>query len=142
MQMLTHVGVELVVMTGLTFWLNHRINNLSGRQNSFEDRLKKVEDVLGVFGNALKSHETMFRSMTGGRVNPPRPVAPKSPTRSRKSPEPKRTQKPPPQVVEEEEDEDTLQPEQLDSMLSEELEQLEAERSASSEDVEVDFKKK
>lgn len=146
-QLLSHVGIELVVISGLTFWLNNRISKLSERQYLTDEKLKKIEEILNVYGKAIESHERILRG--GGRPPPtPQPNPPPSrarPKHRRPPSEPRKPAKPaqPPmeeQYEEPQEDEngDAAPEEQIDDLLSDELEQIQAERDASADEVEVE----
>ena len=64
-QLLIHVGVELVVIGGITFWLNKRISSADARVEEMADRIAALENVIGQQQQLLLKHEQILRSLVG-----------------------------------------------------------------------------
>lgn len=65
MQTLIHVGTELVIIGGISFWLNRRIGAVDSK---CEDLLKKIaayEDIISQQHVLLQRHEDIFQRMLG-----------------------------------------------------------------------------
>lgn len=65
MQTLIHVGTELVIIGGISFWLNRRIGAIDSK---CEDLLKKIaayEDIISQQQALLQRHEQIFQRILG-----------------------------------------------------------------------------
>lgn len=128
-QTLLHIGVECVVIGGLTYWQHRKIENVREEVNELKEKLEKYEEIINSQGQLLMQHEQYFRGISRSSMRPP----------SHPSPPP-----PPPE-------EPDVSNEELDRMLASELETLEMSADGESADFEevcsedacpVDFKKK
>jgi hypothetical protein len=75
MKMLIHVGVELVVMAGLAFWMNKRIGVVESGVQGCMSQMKKYEEILAQQSNVLSKHDAILRQIFGGGPPPPDPRA-------------------------------------------------------------------
>ena len=166
--MLVHVGMELVVIGGLTFWFQKKISIQQERVNNLEERLAKLEEIIVKQGNIIAQHENMFRQLGSSsqipsqhnhRHNPshqaPSHQVPNQSTsihnhpqqhihRSRDNPRPQ------PEYIEEideesedeedleEEDEEDLDEGDLDDLLKDEIKSIHKNRGEDSENIELE----
>ncbi len=56
-RLLVHIGIELVVVSGISFWLNRKINTTDARVEALEERMLKYENLLS---RLLPSHEMVL----------------------------------------------------------------------------------
>ncbi len=52
---LLHAGIELVIGTGITFWLHRKISRVDKRVSVLEDKLKYYENIINRHHELLKS---------------------------------------------------------------------------------------
>ena len=64
--LLCHIGVEFVVIAGITFYLNKKINSLDDKINIMRDTLLKYEEIIQNQQQMLIRHEQIIRQLTGG----------------------------------------------------------------------------
>ena len=67
---LIHVGTELIVIGGLTFWLNRKINGVSEQVTILQNKLTKYEEIIERQNQLLMRHEQAIRAIFG---EPPLP---------------------------------------------------------------------
>lgn len=65
-QTLIHVGVELVVVAGITFWLNRRISSVQGEVGQLNEKLAEFEKVIAQQAQLLHRHEQILNQIFGG----------------------------------------------------------------------------
>jgi hypothetical protein len=107
-QTLVHVGTELVLIFGITFWLNRRISTLEAQNTALEQKLAAYEKILEAHDKLLKVHHEQL-GMIFGRGGPP--------------PKPK-SLPPPPPPPERDDDDDDVKDEKIDEMLRDELKDM------------------
>ena len=152
---LVHIGVELVIIGGLTFWFQRKTSLLQNEIDQLRDKVSKYEGVIESQGQLLMRHSQILRSLFGGEL-PSRGFGP--PRHSRNHPGnlnplsqrqnisplgispvdlcPQR-----PRGRSKEDTEPDLLPEELDKLLQEELGNIQQSRSLKSsqpEFIEVD----
>jgi hypothetical protein len=66
MKTLIHVGTELIVLTGLAFWMNKRIALTESKMKLMEDQLVAYGEALNKQGKLLAQHDQIFSQMLGG----------------------------------------------------------------------------
>lgn len=64
-QTLIHVGTELVIIGGLSFWFNKKLGDLQTQNLILEKRLKEMESVIEQQQKILESHEMALRKIFG-----------------------------------------------------------------------------
>lgn len=78
---LIHIVVELVVIAGLAFWMNFRVNGLKKQVDEYKERIDRYEKALSEHATALRAMSSLLERhemiLTGGRppqmrVEPPR----------------------------------------------------------------------
>jgi len=145
-QTLVHVGVELVVIGGLTFWFQRKTSLLQGEIDELREKVAGYENVIQNQGQLLAKHDQLLRQILGGGGIPPiggpapgqsgHPPGGHPSTRPPRGPPPGR--RPPPGGVPgfspahpppQEDEELDLPAEELDRLLQEELGNLESSRS-------------
>lgn len=133
-QTLVHVGVELVVIGGLTFWFQRKTSLLQGEIDELREKVAGYENVIQNQGQLLAKHDQLLRQILGGGGIPPiggpAPGPPRGPPPGRRPPPGgvpgfSPAHPPPPQ----EDEEPDLPAEELDRLLQEELGNLESSRS-------------
>lgn len=141
-QTLVHVGVELVVIGGMTFWFQRKTALLQEEIDQLRDKVTGCEGIIQNQGQLLAKHDQILRQILGSGGIPPiegpvpggqsggqsgwqsgRPPTgnPSGPSRSPPSGGSPGTSpaQPPPREVED--NEPDLPPEELDRLLQEEL---------------------
>lgn len=61
--LLIHIGVEIVVLGGITFWFNKRTSSLEEQIVVLTDKLTKHEELIIKQGEIITQHENMMREM-------------------------------------------------------------------------------
>lgn len=77
MKTLIHVGIELVVMAGMAFWMNKKIGAVEAGQVALVAQMKKYEEIIAQQNSVISRHDAMLRQIfTGGPppVQDPRSV--------------------------------------------------------------------
>lgn len=148
MKTLIHIGVELIVIGGITFWLNRNINAADLRITELQKQVTALEETVKKQSEIILKHEELLNQIINYIQSPQqqtqsqpavrRPVAGPSarvPTRSQ-APPPQRAAQPVqthvpvqqaqvpkvvPQAVVEQPD---IPPEQLDQLLEQELQNM------------------
>lgn len=111
-QTLVHVGTELVVIGGVTFWLNKKISSLEERVKELETKNAEYEKILSNHGQILARHNELLMRITGmGHVH-------------------------------NEGNENNKRNVDLDSVLQEEIDEIEKDRHNSEESSEVHYASK
>lgn len=70
---LVHMGVELVVIGGITFWFQRKTSIQQEEINQLRETLSKLEELVVEQGKIISQHEMIFRRMTGGMPPPQQP---------------------------------------------------------------------
>ena len=70
-QTLIHVGVELVVVAGITFWLNKKISDANIKSAQQADQISQLKAALEQQNQLLMRHEAIFQQMFGSEQGPP-----------------------------------------------------------------------
>ena len=70
---LIHAGLEVVIISGVTFYLNRRISSLQERIDIMQDTISKYEAVLTQQSELLNQHENILRRMIGAPPMKPHP---------------------------------------------------------------------
>jgi len=60
-QTLIHAGVELVVVGGVTFWLNKKISSLSDEVKSLKEKILQYENIVNQQEQLLLRHDSMLK---------------------------------------------------------------------------------
>lgn len=126
-QTLIHVGTELVVIGGLTFWLNKRISSLETIIGSLEHKLSSYENIIQQQNQLINKHEQIFRELFGQKFNKPN-VPDQPPIKldqnvTQQIPKTEQT-KPPGKNIESQHNQNDITPEELDKFLKRELQDL------------------
>jgi len=69
-QFLIHVGVEVVVIGGVFFYLNKQNSLLREEVESLRDKLTKCEEAISHQNQILRQHDQILQSMLGGHQVP------------------------------------------------------------------------
>ena len=150
-QTLVHVGVELVVISGVTFWVHRKTSLLQEEINDLRDKVAKADDLIERQGQLLARHDQIIRQMlNGGGPNPslggnsvqsmqPRRGPSQSPMseQSRRPPRASNSDLQQSQSYQHDEEPD-MPDEQLDELLQTELGNLEESRGKTPEFIELD----
>ncbi len=112
-----HVGVEMVVIGGITFWLNKRISGVQDIVDDLVKKIKSLESIIQQQEQMISRHENILRQIMGGHAPPisrsqTSPQA--SPQTSPQNSSPYQNPSPPSQDQE-------LSPDDLDALLEEQL---------------------
>jgi len=119
-----HIGVEAVVIGGVTFWLNGRVSSVQRTCQELQERLQTLESVIQQQNQIISRHEAVLRQVMGAPRPSRRPQKPQKPQKPQEfSPAPTI-----PDDYLEEEGPQEVQPEQLDEFLEEELSDILQER--------------
>lgn len=118
---LVHVGVEVVVIGGVAFWLNGKISTVQKELAEALGRIQRMEEIINQQNQVITRHEMILRQIMGGRPPPTPPEQPRS--------------VPPPQNIHvEEKGPEEVPPEELDELLGEDLLEILEERRECQED--------
>ena len=142
---LIHVGVELVVIGGLTFWFQRKTSLLHEEIDDLRGKLSKLEDIINQQGKMLNQHEQFIQMI--GRGMPPQMSGPRHqgmppqnmPT-SRLEPEKRsvpnqpRVHQPRVEQPQEDDSEENISESELDSLLGDEINQLHKSRQDPKDD--------
>lgn len=60
---LIHVGVELVVVGGLAFWVHRKTSNLQDKLTELNEKVNRYEDILKRQGELIAAHENALRQI-------------------------------------------------------------------------------
>lgn len=142
---LIHLGAELVVVGGLTFWFQRKTSALQGEIDNLNEKLGKCHEIIQQQSQIIQQHDQILRQILGGGAPqslPSRaPVAPRTsePQPSRQAPPSRirRTRTPSPSP-----DKDSEPMEDLDKLLEEEIDVIQKSRKsppAQPEYIEVDY---
>lgn len=130
-QTLIHVGVELVVVGGLTFWFQRKTSLLRGEINALREKVARHEEIISNQGQLLARHDQILRQIFGGAPPPPgitqelKPAPNVPPGHPRQPPQ---GQSPVKNLPKEEEPD--IPPEELDKILRKELGSLKKSRAS------------
>lgn len=70
---LAHVGIELIVTAGLTIWVSKKFGNVSEQIDNLHNKLLKCEELIERQSQMLMGHEKALR-MIFNQAPPPAPV--------------------------------------------------------------------
>jgi hypothetical protein len=70
-QFMVHVGTEFVIIAGVTFWLNKKINAVQDENHRLTEKVGKIEETLAQYRELLSRHEMVLRG--GPQPAPPPP---------------------------------------------------------------------
>jgi hypothetical protein len=124
MKTLIHVGVEVVVIGGITFHFQRKISKLEGELQLMRDENLKMREEMKMLARVISAHDEFLR---GGNANMMRTSQQQHPRQQsfsnvkqqhEPSPIPKQT------TINEEEEEEEIPDEELDALLGEELSDL------------------
>lgn len=121
---LVHVGVEFVVIGGVTFWLNKRISSVQEEVLELRKKVESYETVIQQQSRLINRHEEMLSQI----FNPNHRQERSPQTQPSTSHNPKQKS-----FVEEEEEEDEIPPEELDKLIGSELSSIKQKRTKSKE---------
>ena len=93
---LVHLGVEIVVVGGLAFWVHRKTKDLQDQITSLTESVNKYEDILKRQGELLAQHENALRQVFAA-MNGKSPPMQSKPT-PRKHTSPKRNSGPHPNI--------------------------------------------
>lgn len=60
---LIHIGVELIVVAGLAFWVHKKTNNLQDQITALNEKINSYEEHLKRQGELLAQHENVLRQL-------------------------------------------------------------------------------
>lgn len=69
-QTLIHAGTELVVISGITFWLNKKITSNEDEIKILKEKISKLEEIIARQNQMLISHENVLTAITSGQNRP------------------------------------------------------------------------
>ncbi len=123
-KLIGHIGVEIVVIGGITFYFSKQIKDL----NSRIDNLEKQNEF---FRQAFETHETYLKQLYGGRSIPQPKQIPKQ---KRPQKRPQKQPSPPISDNDDESDESDIEfnEEELDEELEEEYQELNCDNDSCS----------
>lgn len=128
---LIHVGIETVVIGGITFYCKRRMDTLEGEIQGLREQNLKLQQGLDTLARVLEQHDRYLRGEPGAMQSshpPPaqrpssHPPAQRPPPMQQTSPEPSAAPSPQKVIIEEEPDD-----EELDGLLQDELSNLKKE---------------
>lgn len=61
--LLIHIGVEIVLLGGITFWFNKRTSSLEEQIGVLTEKLAKHEELITKQGEIITQHENMLREL-------------------------------------------------------------------------------
>lgn len=91
---LIHVGVELVVVGGLAFWVHRKTSDLQDQVSGLTEKVNKYEEILKRQGELLAQHENALRqvfAVLNGGAPPPQPQPKPQPKQTPRKRSPKRS---------------------------------------------------
>jgi len=62
-QTLLHIGIEFVVIGGLTYWQHKNISAVRDEVAELKEKLAKMEEIIASQGQLLMQHEQFFRGV-------------------------------------------------------------------------------
>ena len=62
---LIHMGVELAVVGGISFWLNRKINGLNDKVNEMAEQLGHYEAIIAKQNEIIAKHDAVLSSIMG-----------------------------------------------------------------------------
>jgi hypothetical protein len=138
---LIHIATELVVVVGISFWLNRKINNLETILLERDQKILQLIDVLEKQSKLLMYHDSIFSKMGFGRPKPipqgddsqnedPNPKEPLKPDKNNKvKPMKPKVETPKESSQKDESESEEVKPETLDNLLSGEIAELSSRAS-------------
>lgn len=76
-QLMVHVGAELVIIGGVTFWMNKKIAEANEKVNLLVDELAQMKETVNKQSQIIASHQNfMHQLINGGAAPPPAPITP------------------------------------------------------------------
>ena len=135
---LVHVGVELVIIGGLTFWFQRKTSLQQEEINNLREELNKTKEIINRQGALLAQHERILSQFTGGNFPPqhegrrrPEPVFKNRSSR----PNQYTSYNPPGGASQVHEEVDEVDNEELDNILKEELGNMHRSKEKSDEEI-------
>jgi hypothetical protein len=137
---LVQIGVTLVIVGGLTYWMHNRINKMQETMDLMQEKINKHDEIIQSFEQILVQHSNALRQIYGqppinpGNI-PQKANPPKAQQKKQMPPQKQNTTKPgifkEKKPIKEEED-DTENPDfdketNVDDLLKGELEELECD---------------
>lgn len=77
-QLMVHVGAELVIIGGVTFWMNKKIADANEKVNLLTEEMAKMKETISKQSQVIASHQNFIHQLVNGGVAPP-PSMPASP---------------------------------------------------------------
>jgi hypothetical protein len=128
-QTLIHVGTELVVLTGLTFWLNKRLGSVETNSNLLNERLIKCEQVIQQMQQHINRYDLLFsdraRHMPSQRIM--ENIDPRSVEFHPNIEQLEQKQNKSEEIPSHRDNKRDIEPEELDNLLSNELNDLKSQ---------------
>lgn len=148
MKTLIHVGVELIVVTGITYWLNRKINGTELKVSEQQAQIKALEETVKRQSETIAKHNEILTDLisivqTGGIARPQQarqplpPSRPQQPPQQRPAPPSSTPRNIPPRGVLPVEQPDVA-PEQLDQLLEQELHSLQMSGEGEDDGIEIE----
>lgn len=66
-KLIVHVACELVILAGIFFWFNRKINAISQPIMEMQQKITEYEERMQQYEQILMQHEQLFRALTGGQ---------------------------------------------------------------------------
>ena len=130
---LVHVGVEFVVIGGVTFWLNKRISGIQEEVLELRKKVESYENVIQQQSRLINRHEEMLSQI----FNPNHQKSTRPPPTKHNTSNNRPQQQS--QIIEEDEDsEDEIPPEELDKLIGSELSSIKQKRTPNDEESEME----
>ena len=131
-QTMIHAGAELIAFGGLFFWVHRTTSGLQSQIEERDEKIAKLEEMLGMQQQLLMKHESVFSNIIPGYMSAFQPQQPNTQTvmqpkttqkpQQKPKPQPKPQPKPPQPKQEEDEINDIDLPgDEFDKELEDEL---------------------
>lgn len=120
-QTLIHVGTELVVLSGMTFWFQRKTSKLNSDIEDLKKRLEDCEKIISQQNQLIGHHEQILSRMLGGAPSQQQrqqPPPSRKPRKQRSTPKETKIQFKEPIIEDDVEDEDE---EDIDELLDQEM---------------------
>lgn len=75
-QLMVHVGAELVIIGGVTFWMNKKIAEANEKVNLLVDELAQMKETVNKQSQIIASHQNFMHQLINGGAPPPAPITP------------------------------------------------------------------
>ncbi|MDB4769520.1 hypothetical protein OAG24_01005 [bacterium] len=132
---LIHVASETAAAGLITFWLNKKITSNEVQIQELTKKINEFQEIIEKQDQVIMNHENLLSQMLGGPATHRRPVQPNQPEMQRTSKVPSsREETFQPEIPDSISVSTSVTPEELDSILSDEITDLEGDRKKCDEE--------